>query len=78
RSFKDSDGKGNISQLYVICFILSILMLFTMPDKLRYLIMIGYALSGPISHYRSKAKIKNSDQNEESSVYGKKKIDIEK
>ncbi|ABO47111.1 phosphatidylcholine/phosphatidylserine synthase [Francisella tularensis] len=78
RSFKDSDGKGNISKLYVICFILIILMLFTMPDKLLYLIMIGYALSGPISHYRYKAKIKNSDLNEESSVDGKKIIDIEK
>ncbi|ORU72385.1 CDP-alcohol phosphatidyltransferase, partial [Francisella tularensis subsp. holarctica] len=77
RSFKDSDGKGNISKLYVICFILIILMLFTMPDKLLYLIMIGYALSGPISHYRYKAKIKNSDLNEESSVDGKKIIDIE-
>ncbi|MDE4994640.1 phosphatidylcholine/phosphatidylserine synthase, partial [Francisella tularensis subsp. holarctica] len=40
--------------------------------------MIGYALSGPISHYRYKAKIKNSDINEESSVDGKKIIDIDK
>ncbi|MDE4949090.1 phosphatidylcholine/phosphatidylserine synthase, partial [Francisella tularensis subsp. holarctica] len=31
-----------------------------------YFIMIGYALSGQISHYRYKAIIKNSDLNEES------------
>ncbi|MDE4940791.1 phosphatidylcholine/phosphatidylserine synthase, partial [Francisella tularensis subsp. holarctica] len=64
RIFKDSEVKGNISKLYVICLILIILMLFTMPDKLLYLIMIGYALSVPISNYRYKAKIKNSDLNE--------------
>ena len=61
KSFKDSDGKGNISKLYIICFILIILMLFTMPEKLLYLIMIGYALSGPISHYRYWKKIQNDD-----------------
>ncbi|AJI47047.1 phosphatidylcholine/phosphatidylserine synthase [Francisella philomiragia] len=77
RSFKDSDGKGNISKLYVICFILIILMLFTMPDKLLYFIMIGYALSGPVSHYRYKQKIKNSDFNEDSVVDGKKIIDAD-
>ncbi|AEI35305.1 MULTISPECIES: CDP-alcohol phosphatidyltransferase family protein [Francisella] len=78
RSFKDSDGKGNISKLYIICFILIILMLFTMPERLLYLIMIGYALSGPISHYRYKQKIKNSDLNEDSVVDGKKIIDADK
>lgn len=77
RSFKDSDGNGNISKLYVICFILIILMLFTMPEKLLYLLMIGYALSGPISHYRHKQKVKNDDLNGESSVDGKKIIDSE-
>ncbi|MED7818738.1 MULTISPECIES: CDP-alcohol phosphatidyltransferase family protein [unclassified Francisella] len=77
RSFKDSDGHGNISKIYVICFILIILMLFTMPEKLLYLIMIGYALSGPISHYKYKQKIKNSDFNAKSSVDGKKIVDAD-
>ena len=54
RGFKDSDGHGNISRIYVICFILIILVLFTMPEKFLYLIMMGYALSGLISHYCSK------------------------
>ncbi|KEI34762.1 CDP-diacylglycerol--serine O-phosphatidyltransferase [Francisella sp. W12-1067] len=77
RSFKDSDGKGNISKLYVICFILIILMLFTMPEKLLYLIMIGYALSGPVSHYKYKKKTENDYINKSSSVDGKKIIDAE-
>ncbi|MBK2085066.1 MULTISPECIES: CDP-alcohol phosphatidyltransferase family protein [Francisella] len=77
RSFKDSDGKGNISKLYVVCFMLIILMLFTMPEKLLYLLMMGYALSGPITHYRHKNKTKNNDLNEASSVDGKKIVDIE-
>jgi len=75
RSFKDSDGKGNISKLYVICFILIILMLFTMPEKLLYIIMLGYILSGPMSHYNYKQKMKKSDLNGKSSVDGKQIID---
>ncbi|QIW09483.1 phosphatidylcholine/phosphatidylserine synthase [Francisella sp. LA112445] len=77
RSFKDSDGHGNISKVYVICFILIILMLFTMPEKLLYLIMIGYALSGPVSHYKYKQKMKNSDLNAKSNVDGKKIVDAD-
>lgn len=77
RSYKDSDGHGNISKLYVICFILVILMLFTMPEKLLYLIMMGYALSGPISHYKHKQMNKNNDLNGKSSVDGKQIVDAE-
>ncbi len=58
RSFKDSDGQGHVSKLYVICFMLIILILFTMPEKLLYVLMMGYALSGPIAYFRNK---KNSE-----------------
>jgi CDP-diacylglycerol--serine O-phosphatidyltransferase len=75
RSFKDSDGKGNISKLYVICFIGLILMIFTMPEKLLYLIIMGYALSGPISTYNHYKRTKNDDLNGPSNVDGKETID---
>jgi CDP-diacylglycerol--serine O-phosphatidyltransferase len=52
RSFKDSDGEGHVSKLYIIGLLLILVMLVTMPEKLLYFIMIGYALSGPISHYQ--------------------------
>ncbi|GAB4222699.1 MAG: phosphatidylcholine/phosphatidylserine synthase [Francisella sp.] len=78
RSFKDSDGKGNISKLYVICFILIILMLFTLPDKLTYIIMMGYALSGPISQYKYNLKNKKNNSNEESVVNSKNSLEDSK
>ncbi|MFC4892463.1 CDP-alcohol phosphatidyltransferase family protein [Pseudofrancisella aestuarii] len=78
RSFKDSDGKGHISKLYIICFILIILMLFTMPEKLLYLLMIGYALSGPVSTYNHYKANKNNDLNGPSIVDDKEIIDAEK
>ena len=75
RSFKDSDGQGHVSKLYVICFMLIILMLFTMPEKLLYLLMMGYALSGPVAYFMNKKKSKLGDLNEPSEVDGKKIVD---
>lgn len=77
RSFKDSDGQGNLSTLYVVCFILIILMLFTMPEKLLYVLMMGYALSGPVIYFRNRQKSKYDDLNESSEVDGKKIIDAD-
>ncbi len=77
RSFKDSDGQGNVSRIYVICFIGIILMLFTMPEKLLYILMMGYALSGPVAYFRNKHKSKLGDLNEPSEVDGKKIVDAD-
>lgn len=77
RSFKDSDGKGSVSRVYVICFIGIILMLFTMPEKLLYILMMGYALSGPIAYFINKRKLKLGDLNESSEIDSKKIIDVD-
>ncbi len=75
RSYKDSDGQGNTSKLYWLGLTGIILMLFTMPEKLLYIIIMGYALSGPISTYNHYKKTKNDDLNGPSDVDNKEVID---
>ena len=58
RSFKDSDGKGNTSRLFILSFVLMLIMLFTIPQLFMFPVMFCYIISGPISTYKySKTKI---------------------
>jgi CDP-diacylglycerol--serine O-phosphatidyltransferase len=52
-------------------------MLFTMPEKLLYILMMGYALSGPVLYFKNKKKIKHNGLNESSEVDGKTVINAD-